>query len=184
MQRGFKAAAKRLALEVRAEVGLRATDPFDPYQVAELYGIQVCRLSELECSESARRHFMEDNPTALSGALIPIGSRLVVLDHDGHSVARRKSTLSHEISHVLLEHSFMASALLDSRGCRTSDSGQEKEVTELSGELLVPFDAAVAMAWRDLDDTAVASEMGVSMELARWRMNVSGARKIVSRRRR
>lgn len=184
MQRGFKAAAKRLALEVRAEVGLRATDPFDPYQVAELYGIQVYRLSELECSESARSHFMEVNPTALSGALIPIGAKLVVLDHDGHSEVRRKSTLSHEVSHVLLEHSFMASALLDSRGCRTSDSEQEEEATELSGELLVPFDAAVAMARRGFDDVVVASEMGVSVELARWRMNASGARKIASRRRR
>lgn len=181
MQRGFKAEAKRLALELRAEVGLNATDQFDPYQMAALYGIQVHRLSELDCSEEARAHFMAANPSALSGALIPLGSRLAILDHDGHSIARRRATMSHEISHVVLEHHFSDSALLDSTGCRTSDSEQEAQATELSGELLVPFSAAVAMARRGYGDAKVASTMGVSLEFARWRMNASGARKIASR---
>lgn len=183
MQRGFKAAAKKLSLELRAEVGLKPNDPFDPYQMAELYGIQVHRLSELECSEEARNHFMDINPSALSGALIPIGSKLAILDHDGHSVARRRATLSHEISHVVLEHHFSNSALLDSTGCRTSDPEQEAQATELSGELLVPFSAALAMAHRGHDDATVGMTMGVSVEFARWRMNVSGARKIASRSR-
>lgn len=181
MQRGFKAAAKRLALELRAEVGLNATDQFDPYQMAELYGIQVHQLSELDCSEEARSHFMDSNPRALSGALIPVGSKLAILDHDGHSLARRRATLSHEISHVVLEHHFLNSALLDSTGCRTSDPEQEEQATELSGELLVPFSAALAMARKGHDDATVASTMGVSIEFARWRMNASGARKIASR---
>lgn len=181
MQRGFKAAAKKLSLELRAEVGLKATDQFDPYQMAELYGIQVHRLSELDCSEEARLHFMGSNSGALSGALIPIGSKLAILDHDGHSLARRRATLSHEVSHVVLEHHFSNSALLDSTGCRTSDSEQEEQATELSGELLVPFSAALTMARTGYDDAAVASAMGVSVEFARWRMNASGARKIAAR---
>lgn len=181
MQRGFKTAAKKLALELRAEVGLKPTDPFDPYQMAELYGIQVHRLSDLECSEEARIHFMDVNPKALSGALIPIGSKLAILDHDGHSIARRRATLSHEISHVVLEHPFSNSALLDSTGCRTSDPEQEEQATELSGELLVPFSAALKMARLRLDDATVSARMEVSFELARWRMNASGARKIASR---
>lgn len=181
MQRGFKTAAKKLALELRAEIGLEATDQFDPYQMAELYGIQVHRLSDLDCSQEARSHFMYSNPGVLSGALIPLGSKLTILDHDGHSLARRRSTLSHEVSHVVLEHNFLSSALLDSTGCRTSDPEQEEQATELSGELLVPFSAALAMARKGDDDATVASAMGVSIEFARWRMNASGARKIASR---
>jgi hypothetical protein len=181
MQRGFKTAAKKLSLELREEIGLKAMDPFDPYQMAELYGIQVHRLSELECSDEARNHFMEANPKALSGALIPIGTKLAILDHDGHSVARRRATLSHEISHVVLEHHFSNSALLDSTGCRTSDPEQEEQAVELSGELLVPFSAALLMARQGNDDATVSLKMGVSVEFARWRMNASGARKIASR---
>lgn len=181
MQRGFKAAAKKLSLELRVEVGLNATNQFDPYQMAELYGIQVHRLSELECSEEARNHFMNVNPKALSGALIPIGSKLAILDHDGHSVARRRATLSHEISHVVLEHHFSNSALLDSTGCRTSDREQEEQANELSGELLVPSSVALIMARQGQDDATVGLKMGVSVAFARWRMNVSGARKIASR---
>lgn len=183
MRRGFKAEAKRLSIELRAEIGLKPEDPFDPYMMAELYGIQVHRLSELECSDEARSYFMDINPKAISGALIPIGSRLAILDHDGHSVARRRATISHELSHVVLEHQFSTSALLDLDGCRTSDPEQEAEATELSGELLVPFSAALAMARRGYNDTAVSQMMEVSVELARWRMNASGARKIASRSR-
>lgn len=84
----------------------------------------------------------------------------------------------------MIEHHFLDSALLDSTGCRTSDPEQEEQATELSGELLVPFSAALTMAREGHDDATVASTMGVSVEFARWRMNASGARKIASRGRR
>jgi hypothetical protein len=50
MKRGFKAAARRLAQEVREELGLDDAAPFEPEAWAELYGIPLVGLQELPCS--------------------------------------------------------------------------------------------------------------------------------------
>jgi hypothetical protein len=46
VRQGFKTEAKRLALELRAEIGLDAHAPFDPYGFASEYGIPVVQLSD------------------------------------------------------------------------------------------------------------------------------------------
>ncbi|MGW2611936.1 ImmA/IrrE family metallo-endopeptidase [Streptomyces mirabilis] len=53
--------------------------------------------------------------------------------------------MAHEMAHVVLEHSF--STLLRTSGgeCRESDREQEAEAAELSGELLIPSDAALRL---------------------------------------
>lgn len=56
MRRGFKTEAKRLALELRSEIGLDAHAPFDPYAFAAEYGIPVVQLSDLE--DEVRAHFL------------------------------------------------------------------------------------------------------------------------------
>lgn len=71
MRRGFKTEAKRLALELRLEIGLDAHAPFDPYAFALEYGILVVQLSDLD--GPARDHFLKADGSALSGALIPLG---------------------------------------------------------------------------------------------------------------
>ena len=45
MRRGFKTEAKKLALEIRAELGLEASARFDPYALALEYGIPVYPVS-------------------------------------------------------------------------------------------------------------------------------------------
>ncbi len=42
-----KAACKRLAAELRAEIGLEPMDALDPWALAELYGITVLAVSAL-----------------------------------------------------------------------------------------------------------------------------------------
>jgi Zn-dependent peptidase ImmA (M78 family) len=80
--------------------------------------------------------------------------------------------------HVLLEHRFTTVLVREGDNCRNSDRDQELEAAELSGELLVPADAARSMGRRGLSDEEVARSFAVSVEMARWRMQISGARKI------
>lgn len=42
--------------------------------------------------------------------------------------------------------------------------------------MLIPKDAAFELAYRNCSDDEVASRYNVSIELARWRMNIAGAR--------
>ncbi|MEX5268569.1 ImmA/IrrE family metallo-endopeptidase [Kocuria sp. CPCC 204721] len=180
MRRGFKTESKQLALEVRAEIGLGPHDPFDPYHLAEMYGIRVVRLTDLNESDAVR-HFTEVRVSALSGALIPDGSSLLILENDIHTPQRRRSTLSHEMAHVILEHSFGVTLAYDRKCGLGGDS--ENEADLLAGELLIPFDAALRQAWKDATNEEVATLFEVSTQHAAWRMNASGARKIVRRTR-
>lgn len=174
MIRGFKTEARALALEVRAEVGLKLMDPFDPYALADLYGIQIFTTSDLLPKQAAT--------SAISGALVPNGTGAIIVENDSDSPARRRLTASHEMSHVVLEHEFPAS-VVDEKGCRERAGDQEDEATFLSAELVLPTDAAFKLAWQDAGDEVVARLFGISVQAAGWRMNASGARKVVQRSR-
>lgn len=178
MRRGFKAEARRLALEVRAELGVDAHNPFDPYALAELYGVEVIRLSKLDCDPVAKSYFLEEQGDVFSGALVPVGSRTVILENDGQPRVRRRSTMSHEISHLILEHPFGVS-LANDRRCGLGGN-YEEEADWLYGELLVPTDGAFRLAKRGASDLEAAAVFDVSLPVARWRMNHSGARRRAS----
>lgn len=169
-----------LALEIRSEVGLDEHDVFDPHLFTELYGIAVHQLSEVQCSAEAREYFAFERAAVFSGALIPLSSGLVIVENDNHELVRRKSTLCHEVAHVALEHEF-GLELATVSGCGMTDKEQEREAAQLSGELMITFDGARRMAFKQLTDEEVAVRHKVSNEVAAWRMNGSGARKIAAR---
>ena len=88
-----KAALKRLGMELRDELGLTAHDRFNPLDLAVLYGVEVVRLSEIECSPKALHHFRVERPEAFSGALVPLpDGSTVIVENDWHPPERRVST--------------------------------------------------------------------------------------------
>lgn len=180
MRRGFKAEAKRLALELRAELGNHAHVPFDPYAFAHEYGIKVVQLSSLD--GAARDHFLKPDGSALSGALIPVGTSVVILENDAQQEARRRTTLCHELAHVVLDHTFGVSLSAEERKCGLGGD-QEDEADWLSGEMLIPYDGALRLARANASDERAARTFDVSLAVARWRMNHSGARRVVERTR-
>lgn len=176
-----KTQLKNLALELRREVALTPYERFDPIALADLYGVQVLRLSDLVECLSALEHFQVTHPEVFSGALIPLSDGgTVIVENDSHTPERRASTASHEMAHVVLEHPFNA-ALADSKGCRITDRTLETEASELSGELLLPTEAALKLAFDRVPDDLAAQQFGVSVVFARWRLNSTGSRKIAAR---
>lgn len=176
-----KAACKRLAAELRAEIDLGLMDAFDPWKLAELYGVRVISISSLPLTSEIREHFTVARPDVFSGALVPIGSGTVIIENDAHPDTRRRSTMAHELAHVVGEHKF-GTSLVNERGCRLVDQVQEEEAAEIGGELLIPFEAAKKLALRSATNEEVARQFGVSIEFARWRMDATGARLIAARK--
>lgn len=180
LKRINKAACKRLAGEVRTELGLDPMQALNPWQLAELYGVPVVALGNLPLDHAIRDHFHTVRPDVFSGALLPHRRGAVIVENDAHPLERRRSTMGHEMAHVIAEHQF-GTSLVNERGCRASDKLQEDEAAEISGELLIPFEAAKRLARQKATDEEVASRFGVSPEMARWRMNATGARIIAQR---
>lgn len=185
MRRGFKTEARKLALELRSELGLDAYGRFDPYALACEYGIPIFRLSDLGQDPAARAaaaHYAQDGSATFSAALVPAGSTRIILENDAHDPKRRRNSVSHEMSHLVLEHEF-GQVLLTSEGYRAFSSDKEEEADWLGGELLIPYAAAERAARSDWDDEQVADAYNVSLPLARMRMNYSGARRVVANKR-
>lgn len=181
LRRGFKKEAKELALEVREELGIEVLAPLDPYALAELYGIEVFDLTHPALPPESVRHLTEVRPHVFSAALVPLDpSGAIIIENHVHPPRRRRSTMAHEMAHVLLEHPF-GPLLADEHGCRSAVREIEDEATELSGELLIPADAARLAAFKGWSDQSVANHFRVSVPMAQWRMNVTGARRIARR---
>ena len=140
------------------EIGLDAHAPFDPYAFASEYGIPIVQLSELD--GAARNHFLKANGSALSGALIPTGTGVVILENDAQPLTRRRTTMCHELAHVVLEHEFGVS-LSDERKCGLGGE-QEAEADWLSGEMLIPYDGAFRLARANATDDHAADAFDVS----------------------
>jgi Zn-dependent peptidase ImmA (M78 family) len=89
--------------------------------------------------------------------------------------------MCHEIAHVVLEHQFGIS-VSDERTCGLG-SDQEAEADWLSGEMLIHCEGAFRLARANATDEQAADAYEVSLAVARWRMNQSGARKVIERAR-
>jgi hypothetical protein len=183
VKRGFKAGAARLALEVRDELGIGAHNPLDVNSLAELYGVPIVDLGALGafgCTNEALDYYQTGGTGRFSAAAVPMGRGVVVIVNDTHVPARQKSSVAHELAHLLLEHEFPVSLCTDA-GCRAFDGEAEEQADLLGGELLIPTEAAKRLAVRQWTDHQVAELHGVSARFAKMRMDTSGARLLASR---
>lgn len=173
---GFKSEANRIAREMRLELGVCLADPLCPWALARMLRVPVLPLSALrEAAPDAVRHFAVAEPRAFSALTVFDGPRRLVVHNDARARPRQASDVAHEIAHALLQHP--PRAPLDERGCRVWDDAREAEADWLAAALLVSDEAALAVARRGLQLTPAAAAYGVSEDMMRFRLNVTGARR-------
>jgi Zn-dependent peptidase ImmA (M78 family) len=176
VRRGFPAEANRLATTVRGELGLGSHDRFDPWALADEYGIPVVSISELVAegarSSSVKRLTAIDDGCFSAGTVI-VGTTRLIIFNPAHSKGRLANSLAHELGHLLLEHA--PGPAIGPGGCRVWDRETEEEADLLAAVLLVPRDAALACARIGLPHAVGAARFGVSPALMRWRTDQSGA---------
>jgi hypothetical protein len=181
---GFKTEAEVLATEQRRELGLEVTDRFDPFALADHLAIPV--ISFAECarrmggSSSSVSHvgLLHKHVSAVTAFR---GRRRIILFNDSSVPARRRSDLSHELSHTLLEH---PPTLLHDPARYQPNADLEDEAEFLGGALLVPRAGALELMAKGMSTSDVADHYGVSLQMARWRVRGTGIVKQLERRRR
>lgn len=179
--RWTQAEMREIAREERTGIGLGTFQALNPYRLAAEHGIRIYAIDELAdelCSEDSVRHFTQRRQTLWSAALIPVGTGRIIIENTSHSLARRRSSIGHELGHHLLEHEF-DDVLLTEDGCRRFDPAKEKQATFMSGELLIPQAAANRAAFDGKTNEQVAIAFGVSEQFAQ--MQMSGPRKMAER---
>lgn len=176
LRRGFKAEANRIALRVRERLGLSPIDRFDPVAACEHFEIALIAMSDLECDCSA---FLGAGGSLFSAVTVPCGHQTAIVHNDGHHPNRQRSNICHELAHCFLGH--QACPPLTDEGTRHHDGGIEAEANYLGGALLITNEAAIHVVSHGLAYRA-PEIYGVSLQMAEYRLRVSGAHVIHRRR--
>jgi Zn-dependent peptidase ImmA (M78 family) len=182
LRRGFKKEANKIALEIRAELGLGPRAPLDPWKLAQLLLIPVIPLSSLarDAPEAFVRLTGIAN-SAFSAVTVFVGTRRGIVYNDAHTPGRQASDIAHELAHALLLHPPRASV---NSGTRDWNAEEEGEAAWLSGALLISDEAAIRIAKAAQPTALAATEYGVSEQMVIFRLGVTGARVRVERSKR
>ena len=180
LKHGFKSEANRIARQIRAELGLKYSDPLNPFELATYLNIKIIPISHFqEFVPSAIDHFKSIGKSEFSAATIFLGSERLIIHNDAHSTGRQSSNIAHELSHGLLLHPKVAP--LNGFGCRNWDKNIESEADWLAAALLISEEAALKLA-RDNIPLGTAAELyGVTEQMIRFRLNVTGSRQRVNK---
>lgn len=179
LQRGFKAEAERYALEFRAELGLRHYQPLDMFRLAKHLAIPTLALSQLqgELSDWNFQCLTHESKKQFFAVTLSVGNRKLIVFNDHVAPTRQQSDMAHELSHAILGHP--ASELTNESGGRHYNKVLEDEAACLSGVLLVPRAAAIAIVASNKDLHVAANEFNVSPQMMTMRVNQSGAKQIM-----
>jgi Zn-dependent peptidase ImmA (M78 family) len=164
MVRGFKAMANRLAVAIRADLGLQPHDPLDPLAVCEHFEIAVVPLTSFGRDVA---HFTDTEPAAFSAVTVPRGIRRAIVHNDRHRPYRQRSNIMHELAHGFLGHKPCLAFNCD--GERHYDGGIEAEASFLAGSLLITNEAAWHIVRAELMDVA-RPMYGVSQPMLDYRL--------------
>lgn len=183
LPRGFKTQAEAEAEQIRLELGVSLFARIDPYALAESLAIPVMSLRELRKRtdgdvrvQASVDLLLDEGSSQFSGATVFFQSKRVIVHNDSHTAGRQVSNLCHEIAHGVLLHT--PRPALDGRGCRDWDDQIEAEAECLASTVIIPGKAARGAVRRGLSDEQIAEQYGCSVEMARWRVNQSGARRL------
>lgn len=174
LRRGFKSEAENIANRIRTELGMNGANSVSPERVAALLGIEIRSGDEL----IPRQRFVAldriQRGAFSACTLRPSRDRLVIVFNPLSTVGRRKSDLAHELAHILLDHKLSRIETLGDITFLSCDPIQEEEAAWLSGCLLLPRPLLLAEVRKGLGAKEIARKYGVSEEMAKYRINVTG----------
>ncbi len=180
LRRGFKTEANELALEVRAELRLRAYSPLCPFALAENLCIPVLTLNDLLARDATLAESValltDTHRSAFSAITVFSGWRRCIVHNHRHAPVRRRSNVAHELAHALLKHPPHPPSC--TAGSRIYKRELEEEANWLGPVLLVSNEAARWAMARRMSLTDAASHFDVSEDLMAFRLRMSGAQQI------
>jgi Zn-dependent peptidase ImmA (M78 family) len=128
-------------------------------------------------------HQLATDSESWSAITLSFESTHLIIHNPDHAPARQQSNLMHEIAHVICGHK--PSKFIQVGGLpisiRTCDQEIENEAAWLGGCLQIPRDAVIWALRRQMSTADIAAYYGSSQLLAKYRIDVTGARAQIAR---
>lgn len=175
MRRGFKSEAERVADRIRSALGQGAVESLDPEAIAVYLGARVVAADTLVARVKLKQlEAVQDDAFSAVTFKLP-NSQVVIVYNPLHKLGRRRSDVAHELSHLILKHETRTIEMVAGHSMFTCNPEQEEEADWLAGCLLLPRPLLLASARSGMSASDIANAHGVTVSMARYRLNASGA---------
>lgn len=178
LRHGFKTEADKIAVELRSELELTADAPLCPWTLAHHLEIPVYTLAAAQKHEPRAVSYLLSKGSKHFSAVTLFGGRhgqsRFICHNESHALPRQRSNLAHELAHAILLHP--PTLIFE------CDPMTEEEAKWMGPTLLVTAAAAKKIAIDAIDFSTAAERYGVSVDLIRMRVNVTGGTVIAKRR--
>lgn len=182
LRRGFKKETNEYAKEFREELNKKPHEALCPWELAELLSIPVHKLSLLDADVDAIDYLTSVNQDVFSAVSVFRGHSRIIIHNDSHHPYRQAANISHELSHAILGHRSMPPFTHSGERFIDPDVQEcENEANWMGPSLLISEEAALYIVRNKINLNSAARLYGVSKQLIQMRINVTGARKRVSR---
>ena len=174
LRRGFKAEAERRVTTIWDQVGADLAYPIDLDAVAATLGARIVMANTL-VPEAQLRQLEEVQAYAFSACTFDVRDQSVIVLNSLRSPGRQRADAAHELSHLVLRHQMRVPQKIGAYTFFTGNAEQEEEANWLAGSLLLPRQAVVRAAHVGMDAEALAAHYTTTLEMARFRLNATGA---------
>jgi Zn-dependent peptidase ImmA (M78 family) len=110
-----------------------------------------------------------------SACTFDVRGKPVIVLNSLRSPGRQRADGAHELSHLVLRHQMRVPQKIGTYMFFTGNGEQEEEANWLAGSLLLPRHAVVRAAHVGMDAEALAAHYTTTVEMARFRLNATGA---------
>jgi len=178
--RGFKSRCENIAIQIRQHLGLQDSEPVSATELAEYLDVWIWNLAEVPgLPREALRHLSSSEGDEWSAVAVRSQKQDIIVLNPTHSPARQANDLMHELAHIILDHEPCQVIVSDSTGVgfRTFDKRQEAEADWLAACILLPRAAVALTHGRAMSVNDAADHFGVSKDLYRYRLRMTGVEK-------
>lgn len=177
LERGFKSWCERSALATRTELSLEGHAPLGARILAHHLGILLLTPPDLTDLPSDILHQLSNkDPQGWSAVSFSVGDLTTIIYNHRNSPGRQSSDIMHELSHIILDHdpSQVILSVDNLIGMRSFNAKQEDEANWLGWTLLLPRPALMHCSRLSHSAQEIASAYGVSEQLVKYRIGVTG----------
>lgn len=175
------------ALALRDFAGVNASQPLDPFELAEFAKLLVVDFDSIKgLSRESREHLLSEGAEEWSGGAcarpLPNGWRLVILN-PAHGKQRNRATLMEEVAHVFLGHTPNRLTVVSRNSAASEGSSKtlardynhddEEAAYAIGAAALVPYSALRRLVMKGSRAPEIARHFRVSRQLVEYRIKVT-----------
>lgn len=180
MRWGFKTWCENVAISYRKELNKKETDPLTYELLSKHLNISLITPDVIKTlSAECLNILLYKESSSWSAVTISKNNKHIIIYNPSHSLPRRSNDVTHELSHIILEHkpqimhSYETGIFL-----RNYDRNQEEEADWLAGTLLLPKSILMNIKFMNIPLDNAAKKYNVSISLLKMRLNLTGVNKI------